>query len=161
DPAAMKSVKEIGRKVIDHLGPNDRMAVVYAVGGNRAADFTGERGRLLAAIDQIPPGLASYTFGWDSVPPRETWALLHRGQKPEPGLDADLSIMSDSIKTLQSIADTMLATPSRRKILVYVGAGVPINTGLAGSPLRSGMRVVNHEIAVQLGDALRDLFREM
>ncbi len=161
DPAALKSVKDVGRKVIDRLGPNDRMAVVYAIGSGQAADFTGDRGKLLKAVDQIPPGLASYSFGWESVPQRAIWGMEHPTQNPQPGIDPDLSLMSASIKTLQGIADTMLATPSRRKILVYVGSGVPVNSGLTTSTIQAHSRLVNREVASQLGQALRDLFVEM
>ena len=165
DPAALKSVKDIGRKVVDRLGPNDRMAVVYAMDSHRSADFTGDRGRLLTAVDQIPPGRSSYSFGWESVPQRAIWAMQHPSQNPEPGLDPDLSLMSDSIKTLQRIADTMLATPSRRKILVYVGAGMPINTQSGHLAPAHQHAVANREVAAQLGDALarslpRDAARE-
>jgi VWFA-related protein len=161
DPAVLRSVKDIGRKMVDRLGPNDRMAVVFAVGSGRAEDFTSDRGRLLTAVDLIPPGLSSYTFGWESVPPRSIWGMMHPTTNPVPGANPDLSLMSASLKTLQGIADAMIATPSRRKILVYVGAGIPINTGLAGSPMHANQSVVNREVNAQLGEDLRDLFREM
>ena len=45
------------------------MAVVYAMSSGLAQDFTAERGKLLRAVDQIPPGQATFTFGWEDVPP--------------------------------------------------------------------------------------------
>src|SRR5580704_12361207 len=53
DPGAMQDTKRIAREVIDHLGPQDVAAVVYAFNQNKGQEFTSDRTRLLAAIDRF------------------------------------------------------------------------------------------------------------
>jgi len=122
-----------------------------------AQDFTAERGKLLRAVDQIPPGQATFTFGWEDVPPR---GLFLGG--PLPGPDKDLPLLGASMRTLQGIADTMIATPSRRKILIYVGAGIPIQTGRGATPGGAeGPFTLDREVAFQLTTQRAALFNEM
>ena len=54
---AVRSSKEIGRGVVERLGPHDLAAVVFTVGSEHNQEFTHDRQRLLAAVDEFntPP----------------------------------------------------------------------------------------------------------
>jgi VWFA-related protein len=52
---AMRSAKEIGRGVVERLGPRDLAAVVYTVVSRNNQEFTHDRARLLAAVDRFAP----------------------------------------------------------------------------------------------------------
>jgi VWFA-related protein len=70
DLFAMRSSKEIGRGVVERLGPHDLAAVVFTVGSEHNQEFTHDRQRLLAAVDQFNP--AKY------LPQFSTFGVLER-----------------------------------------------------------------------------------
>jgi VWFA-related protein len=51
-----RKVREIGRRIVDRLGPRDQAAVIFTMGIKKSSDFTSDRTRLLATIDQFAPG---------------------------------------------------------------------------------------------------------
>ncbi len=52
---AQRSAKEIGRGIVERLGPRDLAAVVYTVASRNNQEFTHDRARLLEAIDRFNP----------------------------------------------------------------------------------------------------------
>jgi VWFA-related protein len=70
DLFAIRSAKEIARGVIERLGPHDLAAVVFTVGSKNNQEFTHDRQRLLAAVDQFNP--AAY------LPQFSAFAVLER-----------------------------------------------------------------------------------
>lgn len=60
DAVAVKNAKDIGRGVIDHLGPRDLAAVVYLVATGNNQEFTHDRARLLTAVEKFSPGASYY-----------------------------------------------------------------------------------------------------
>jgi VWFA-related protein len=119
DPFSMKNVKEIGRKVIDRLGPSDLAAVVFTRDNRNAQDFTEDRARLLAAVDK-------YTVGFRDM-----------AHPAVAGAD-DLYLMY-SVNVLQSAVDAFSALPDRRKSIVYIGQGVPVDLEGAAAPASPGL----------------------
>ena len=53
--ARMATVKSIGRRAVERLGPSDLAAVVTTSGRPGAQEFTTEKWRLLAAVDRFVP----------------------------------------------------------------------------------------------------------
>jgi VWFA-related protein len=128
--------------VIDKIGPDDQMAVVFTAGSGGAQNFTGDRGRLIAAVDSLHAGWATYFYGWDvadtsgCLPPGPPAAGRSRGRalgstSCQPGRDYDAGFRIGAVRTLEEVADTLIAAPERRKALVYISPGVPVNPGLA------------------------------
>ena len=60
DPFERKTGKEIARRVIDSLGPNDLAAVVFVRDNRPAQDFTADRSLLLTAIETFNPMASVY-----------------------------------------------------------------------------------------------------
>jgi VWFA-related protein len=99
--------KEIARAVVERLGPDDRAAVVFTRDTRNAQDFTTDRARLIAAIDRFSVG---FVFG------QRRSELASRG---------DDTYFRYSIDSIGEVARALAGIPHRRKVLVYVGIGVP------------------------------------
>jgi len=127
DPAATASAKRIARLAIDKLGPADQMAVVFTV-GRGAQNFTGDRARLLAAVDTLNPGYAKHLLGWDTA----VWDELLK--KWVLTTDGDAGFRLGSVRTLESVADTLIAAPQRRKAIIYVSPGVMADLEMNSQP---------------------------
>ena len=115
DVFAGKNVKEIGRRFIEKLGPSDLAAVIFTRDNRNAQDFTSDRTRLLAAVDK-------FTFGFrDMADPRRL---------PAP----TTSTTSYSIGVLESAVTTLSTLPDRRKAIIYIGQGLPVDFGSVSAP---------------------------
>ena len=108
--AAERSVKRIANDIVDRLGPQDLMAIVFTADNRRPQDFTNDRPKLKAAIDRFT------RVGGLSVP----------------------IAMQMSIEVLVRAAEFLIDIPERRKALLYLGVGVPVDGELAAGPMRIG-----------------------
>ena len=111
DVAAIKSVKDIARGVINKLGVADLASVVFTRDNTNGQDFTADRARLLAAID-------SFTVGFRGMGEDDLWYLY-------------------SIGTLERAVDFLSDVPERRKAIVYIGQGLPFDIAVAASPVNA------------------------
>jgi VWFA-related protein len=134
---------KIARRLVEHLDPTDRMAVVFTRDNRHAQGFTSDRARLLAAIDH-------YTLGF-------------RGQGDSRSARlADSLYYQMSMNVLDEVADMLIAIPERRKALIYVGQGVPVDVagaatpGVTPRPMAGNVAV--HEGQVALATTLRQVF---
>ena len=98
-PWQTRSVKSMATTVVDRLGPNDLLAIVFTRDNRGAQPFTSDRGLLLAAIEKFHG-----EFG---------------------GGDPDYFYMS-SLKTLRYVAESLADAAERRKSLIYISPGVPL-----------------------------------
>jgi VWFA-related protein len=103
DLRTLANVRRIARQVIDRLGPGDQVAVVYTRDSRRSMDFTSDRVRLLANVQALSAGTA-YTD-----PQSDTWSYF------------------SSVRTLAQVSSLLARVPQRRKALIYVSTGVPVN----------------------------------
>jgi VWFA-related protein len=126
DLQAVKTAKDAARQFIERLGPSDLAAVLFTMSNQHAQDYTSDKSRLLKAIGR-------YSMGF-----RNMGAV-------DPELpDTDSSYYRSSVEVLRRIAETLIALPQRRKTLVYIGQGVPINPDTASAPtlIGSGLAAV-------------------
>jgi VWFA-related protein len=114
----IESAKSIGRSIVDRLGPQDLLAVVFTRDNRATQNFTADRVRLHRAIAAFHPS------GHD---PR---VLL----RPEPEPMAEMGYFYSSLGVLREVIDVLAAIPERRKSLVYVSTGVPIDMEAARRP---------------------------
>ena len=116
--ARMATVKSIGRRAVERLGPSDLAAVVTTSGRLGAqTEFTTEKWRLLAAIDRfVPqsefdsPGIASSP----GIPPVQSRADRLDGTRMRSAMVG----LTSAIKGLGTI-------PHRRKSVLFVSQGFP------------------------------------
>jgi VWFA-related protein len=161
DPASVQNAKKIARSVIDRLSPDDQMAVVFSEGSAGTQDFTSDRPKLLKAVETLHTGAASYAMGWDTAlgDPRNGWQIV---------IDGDANFRLASLRTLRDVADTLIAAPKRRKTLIFVTPGVPVDLdAVMPSQLsninagKSGIPRVVRDMNAQLSNELPTLYQAM
>jgi VWFA-related protein len=112
------SARSIGHSIVDRLGPQDLAAVVYTNEGSQAQGFTRDRARLIAAIEAFASG------GYD---PRQPDAVNAR-------------LVHASLGTLHMVVGTLASIPDRRKTILLVSTGLPLETPGHYSPVFDGLR---------------------
>lgn len=117
---AVKAAKDAAKQFIDRLGPSDLAAVLFTKSNQHAQDYTSDKSRLLKAVDR-------YSMGF-----RDMGAV-------DPSLpNTDAYYYGSSIEVLVRITEALIALPQRRKTLVYIGQGVPIDPDAATAPVLIG-----------------------
>jgi hypothetical protein len=76
DPLIVNSAKQIAREIVRRMGINDQAAVVFTRDNRNAQNFTGDRERLLAAIERFTSGFALPGGAWR--PTAADWELYYR-----------------------------------------------------------------------------------
>ena len=128
DPGMTRGSVQIANTIVDRLGPNDLMAVVFTRDNRGAQDFTSDKPKLRASIAQFRPGTAF--MDPSAYAPKQAGRQL--------GVNTDAYAYASSLHTLKEAADALIAIPDRRKALVYIGEGVPVDPDQAGDRGRWG-----------------------
>jgi VWFA-related protein len=138
------AAKAIARDVVNRLGPTDVASIVYTMNNKQKAQgFTTDKGLLLAAVEKFTPGFATF------------------------GVEADDYIFYQySVNVVSDLADYLVALPQRRKTLVYISTGVPIDPA-ANAPMiaagskgaAAGQAIDQREEMLRLDQDLRDSFQ--
>ena len=117
--ARMVTVKSIGRRAVERLGPSDLAAVVTTSGRLGAqAEFTTEKWRLLAAIDRFVPHSEYDGPGIGSSP--ATPPVLSQDERlGQTRMRSAMVGLTTAIRSLGTI-------PHRRKSLLFVSQGFPV-----------------------------------
>jgi VWFA-related protein len=159
DPFSLKASKEIAKNIIDKLSPEDLTAIVFTGDNRKTQDFTKDKTKLLAALDKFNPGLNGYRFASDSPPcPPATPC-------PAP-VDTDVWFYQSSVRTLENVADYLVAVPNRRKSLFWVSPGVPVGVcepikGEPNTPLVTPPPCVwNKDWVIDLNHRTDEVFRK-
>jgi len=116
DPASLKTLRETARRVVDDLGPSDLASVIFTLDNRNAQDFTSDRARLRAALDKAAFGARDMTGGMNRLFARMSVDVIHHS------------------------VEALAALPDRRKVIIYIGQGVPISLELAATPVWTGIR---------------------
>ena len=111
DIAMVRSAREIGRLIVDRLSPNDLASIVFTRDNRNAQEFTGDRGRLLKAVESFEAG--HRVIGISS------------GDQRGPAILSQINMFESSVDVLRRVADTLASVPQRRKAMIYVGVGMP------------------------------------
>jgi VWFA-related protein len=138
------AAKAIARDVVNRLGPTDMASIVYTMNNKQKTQgFTTDKARLLAAVEKFTPGFATF------------------------GIEADDYIFYQySVNVVSDLADYLVALPQRRKTLVYISTGVPIDPAANAPMIAAGTRgaaagnaVDQREEMLRLDQDLRDSFQ--
>jgi VWFA-related protein len=122
NPMVVRTAKDIAREAITQLGPEDRAAVLFTRDNSGSQDFTADRARLTRAIDKL-------AFGF--IRPGAA-RMQPSGRRPGPQAQAPASREDAlwyhySIQTVRRAAEYLRDAPHRRKTLLYISVGVPID----------------------------------
>ena len=134
DPWIVKSSRKIVRDIVDKFGPEDLVAIVYTADSRQAQDFTNDRTKLLATLDNFHPGLAYWRdpalLMPDTVPPSTSTR-----PPPRPSVDPQADLIKQdpqfwlgSTNTVLNVMDAFVKMPNSRKAMIWVTPGVPINS---------------------------------
>jgi hypothetical protein len=118
EPQMSATAKKIAETVVDRLSPGDQMAVVFTVNSRGAQNFTSDKAKLLRAVGTFNPGYATHVLGWDNA------TFNQQTQKWERQVDTDDGYRAGSIRTLEMVAESLIAAPQRRKAIIFVSTGV-------------------------------------
>jgi VWFA-related protein len=130
-PTGVLTVRRHAREFIeDRMGPADLVAVL-SPGAIEAAsqDFTTDKARLLAAIDQfVGSKLRSATLELEDERQAAavTGVIMHGGKDPGDGERADRAVSLSSV--LESLAGHLARVERRRKALLLFSEGIDYNT---------------------------------
>ena len=134
DGATVTNAKKIAHEVVDHLAPGDRAAVIFTRDNRNTQDFTNDVARLHKAVDKFTAGFvftverANLSTGGG---PRGGASGTAAGLKPPY---PDEYYFRSSASTLTSVTDYLTAIPDRRKVLVYISIGLPVDIGGSNDP---------------------------
>jgi len=168
DPQAVHSAKTIARGVVDRLSPLDQLAIVFSLASKHSQNFTTDSKALLAAIDSIQGGPASYKFGWDMTVPKGRATPGTVGSLPMvPAVDSDMGLRLGSLNTLRQVAETLTASSRRRKALIFVSPGVGVDLESDARPVKLAdggdpglaIREANRQLAIEMPEMFRRMAR--
>jgi VWFA-related protein len=129
-PMTVATAKKIGHEVIAQLGPQDLAAVLFTLNNSNSQDFTTDHARLTRAVEQV-------RFG-----------------HVRPELENKLWYQY-SIQTVRRAAGYLRDAPQRRKTLIYISVGVPVEF-VPGSAVNLGLDSdLAHEMQRAFEEAVR------
>ncbi len=134
------------KQVIAGLAPDDLAAVVFALNKGAGQDFTSDRSLLLAAVGRLNLPMPERVMAKDGT---VTPAVFDR-LNPVFAMN-----YSATISTLRTTSEYLADLPDRRKALVFVSIGIPLDIGVGEASLASGGTVDASGVAAGL---VTDLF---
>lgn len=144
DADALKNTRTIARQVIDRLGPSDLAAVVYTLDNRNSQDYTADRTRLLAAVNRFHSGFRDMS----SIAPDDLYWVY-------------------SADVVRRAIEAMSTLPDRRKSIIYIGQGIPLDLELAATPQAPGLpsgggvsAISKAGLAVHIRTIMERAFRE-
>jgi VWFA-related protein len=149
DPMVVRTAKEIAREVVARLGPQDLAAVLFTRDNSNSQDFTSDRSRLASAVDKL-------TFGF--IRPPSTMGPFDRPRSTMPGPPRQARAAREdalwyqySIGTVRRAAEYLRDAPQRRKTLVYISVGIPIEftPAAAEAGVSSGESDLQRDLAAE------------
>ncbi len=119
--------REIARRVVDALAPDDLAAVVHVLGGT-PQNFTSDRARLLKAINNPFIGLGDGEE-WIASDPTSRSTPLSRSAIRNSPTQGHCGSGSCSLEAVTHIAESLRDAP-RRKIMLFITTGPPFQVRL-------------------------------
>lgn len=140
-PFDQELARQIGRAVVDQLGPNDLAAVVFSSGFGNAGtpqNFTADRARLLAAIDRpMATAMINPAQGPAHDPRNANEKMIDDPEGYEAG---DCFCRLCVPDTIARIANTVRDVRGRRKLLFFIGSYFRSYESMQGPVTKQGGR---------------------
>lgn len=135
---AIPHVKRVASEVVTQLGPRDLAAVVYPLDKRQGQDFTDDRARLLAAIDRWAPGMP------DSPDDRAGFTAMRQQ-----------FLYRSLMSTIRMLTEYLAELPNRRKAIVLVSEGIPVDLEQLNPEVDLAAGVVPSGVLQVIADELR------
>jgi VWFA-related protein len=125
DVEIIMSARAMARYVIDNRGPSDVAAVIFPHESGKTQDYTSDRMKLLRAIDLFDPKEHPWIYarpqgpgpGGGDMPQRFSPALMR----------SDCQRSQPTIPTIELVTSQLAVIPNRRKTIILLSTGVPLN----------------------------------
>jgi VWFA-related protein len=143
------SAREIGRALVDGLAPSDVAAVIYPRDAGLSQDFTTDRRKLLESIQKFDPEEPDRFLPYGNTyrgPGQGGGDMIQRFAPSMARSNCQLRQLT--VPALQTLVARLATIPNRRKTIVLVSTGVPLNLG------------ATRDCAGQLAMDMRDVFRD-
>ena len=151
DPFAITTSLKIAREIIGKFGPEDLATIVFTADSRKAQDFTNDRTKLLATLDQFNPGWANWTPPLFPVP-------VGQGEAVNP----DWQFQIGAVRTLHDIMQALVDVPHNRKAMIWVSGGIPqgfrIEPREAPRPTGLGGTQAGRIVQMDIIDRAKDVF---
>jgi VWFA-related protein len=138
-------VKKWARAMVERLGPDAIASVVFTFNQSAGQEFTQDRARLLAAIDRFNGSIDLVPEKGGAVVPFDRFALTAG------------TLYRLTVGTLRDVAERLAGLPQRRKALVFISVGVPLDIGLMAPALIGELE----ESTVGAGEVVQHLLRDL
>ena len=113
--------RELARRAIVRLGPGDLAAVIYAFDKKAGQGLTTDRARLLAAVDKFNGAI-------DRMPEMNAGVST---SVPFSSFNTSAAMLYQATAaTLRAVAEYLADIPQRRKALLFVSVGIPLDIDL-------------------------------
>jgi VWFA-related protein len=157
-PPSVAAVRKQARQFIEeHVGPADLVAVLSLGGIDGASqDFTGDKARLLAAVDRFAGGRlrpATIELEEERQGAATTGVLAHGGKDPSDGERADRARSLASV--LEALAGHLGRVEGRRKALLLFSEGTDYNVADFMGTVQAHASDVMHAMDRALGALMR------
>jgi len=130
DEATIDAARAIGRTAVSRLGPLDIASVVYTRAAGLSQDFTADHDKLLQAIDAFQPQPPP-----DYVPTAPPGGFPIEGDMQRHDQANGWSrceSMRPSVPTLLAVTRGVAGITQRRKTVIYISPGAPVQVNNAG-----------------------------
>jgi VWFA-related protein len=125
DSEMMVAARDVAHYIVGSLAPSDSAAVVFPVRAGNTQDFTRDRTKLTRAIDTFAPQ------------EEDELAERYRTLVQTPYnrvLDLDPCLRNEPLlTTLRAVTERLAAIPNRRKTVLLVSTGSPVQFTLGGT----------------------------
>jgi VWFA-related protein len=112
--------RRLARAAVEHLGPDDLVAVVHAFDSRAGQGFTNDRARLIASVDRFNGSIPMPTMSRELDAPMVPGSYLTMSS-------GAMTLYLRMADTLREWADYMAELPHRRKALMFVSIGMPLD----------------------------------
>ena len=113
DLRAVDNVRVAAGKVIDELSPGDMAAVIFTRDNRNSQDYTADRSRLRAAVER-------FSLGFRDMGQNDLY------------LAYSIGVVESAVATLGTLA-------GRRKAIIYIGQGLPLDLALMAPQSPGGL----------------------
>jgi VWFA-related protein len=145
---AVKNSIAIANRVIDQLAPSDLATVIFTRDNRNTQGFTNDPAKLHAAVEKFSMGFRGMSNQPDMV--------MSIADPAADGLS-----YANSVHVLEEVVHYLVGAPDRRKALVYIGQGVPVDH-TAGQPILVGRgynpNIRWREMQLDLVEKMKNLF---
>jgi len=125
--ADVPAARRLARQVVEGLGPDALVSVVFPFNQGAGQEFTHDRARLFAAIDRFNGSLDQVSGRGGKVVPFDRFD------------EAAATLYQLTVAKLRDVAENLTLLPQRRKAVVFVSAGLPLDIGLAAPALAGSL----------------------